>query len=111
MVDGGNGNRYSQILYRDVWWISRDKRFGLAASLCFGIIKNHPFCDGNKRTGLLASRSFLFRNGYIFEPLEIDEIRIIRGVADGKIDELELEEWFEQYSVKRDNLFTQLRVF
>jgi death-on-curing protein len=37
--------------------------FRLAATLCVGIAKNHPFNDGNKRTALLATRAFLYLNG------------------------------------------------
>ena len=39
----------------------------LAATYCFHIIKNHPFVDGNKRTGLLAAATFLRRNGFDLE--------------------------------------------
>lgn len=74
--------------------------FDLATSLCVAIIRNHPFLDGNKRAGLLSARAFLFLNDYIFEPLEVDEVEIILGVADGKVDEVELSKWFESYSTK-----------
>src|SRR5207245_846817 len=48
--------------------------FDIAAALCFGIVKHHPFLDGNKRSGLLSARGFLFLNSQVFEPMEIDEV-------------------------------------
>lgn len=74
--------------------------FDLATSLCVAIIRNHPFLDGNKRAGLLSARAFLFLNDYVFEPLEVDEVEIILGVADGRVDEGELCKWFGSYSNK-----------
>lgn len=46
--------------------------FDLAAAYAFGIIKNHPFVDGNKRTGFLASYIFLVLNGWELMASEID---------------------------------------
>ena len=42
----------------------------LAAAYCFGIIRNHPFIDGNKRAGILSSAVFLDLNGYALRPDE-----------------------------------------
>ena len=75
--------------------------FDLAAVLCHGLAKNHPFLDGNKRTALLAARAFLFLNGYAFEPHEVDEVEMIVGVADGSIDQEVLTQWFKRFSRKR----------
>jgi death-on-curing protein len=61
--------------------------FDLAAALCFGIVKNPPFLDGNKRTGLLSVRTFLFLNSQVFEPTEVDEVTMMVGVANGIVDE------------------------
>ena len=69
--------------------------FELAASLGFGLIKNHPFNDGNKRTGLLAMRAFLFLNRYQLEPTEADEVETMVGVAEGAVNETMLAEWLE----------------
>ncbi|MDZ7736337.1 MAG: type II toxin-antitoxin system death-on-curing family toxin [Gammaproteobacteria bacterium] len=69
--------------------------FKLAASLCTGLIKNHPFNDGNKRTGLLAVRAFLFLNGQALEPDEADEVETMVAVADGRLDETDLAEWLK----------------
>ncbi len=75
--------------------------FDLAAAYCAGIVKNHPFIDGNKRTGLLSARAFLFRNGHVLEPEERDEVTIMVALAAGEIDEAALAAWFAEYSEPR----------
>jgi death-on-curing protein len=75
--------------------------FDLAASYCFGIIQNHPFVDGNKRTGLLAANAFLHMNGYDFRPDEGETVNIIMAVADGRADEVLLSQWFADFSTPR----------
>ncbi|MCH8002296.1 MAG: type II toxin-antitoxin system death-on-curing family toxin [Proteobacteria bacterium] len=72
--------------------------FDLAAAYCTGIVKNHPFIDGNKRTGDLTARAFLFRNGYLFEPDEIDEVNMIVALAAGEIEENVLARWISDNS-------------
>jgi len=75
--------------------------YDLAASYCMGIVKNHPFVDGNKRTGDLAARAFLFRNGYSFEPSEADEVILIIGLAAGEVDESTLAQWISENSTAK----------
>ena len=72
--------------------------FELAATLCVGLAKNHPFLDGNKRTALLAARAFLFLNGYAFEPDEADEVATMVAIADSSIDEPVVAAWFKRHS-------------
>ncbi len=55
--------------------------FELAATLCVALTKNRPFIDGNKRTGLLATRAFLLLNGYALEPPEEDAVLTMVAVA------------------------------
>lgn len=69
--------------------------------LCFGIVKNHPFLDGNKRTGLLSAHALLFLNGQVFEPAEVDEVTMMVGVADGTVDEALLASWLARFSTRR----------
>ncbi len=76
--------------------------FEFAAAYCAGIVKNHPFIDGNKRTGLLAARAFLFRNGHLFEPDERDEVIMIVALAAGEIDEVALAAWFAEFAAPKD---------
>jgi death-on-curing protein len=75
--------------------------FELAAAYCHGIVRNHPFVDGNKRTGLLAARAFLFRNGHRLDPDEADMVRIVERVAAGEVSEEELAQWIEQNTIPR----------
>lgn len=74
--------------------------FDLAAALCHGVVKNHPFLDGNKRTGLLCARAFLFLNGWDFEPQEADEVETIVALAAGRLDQATLAAWFKRNSVR-----------
>lgn len=73
----------------------------LAAAYCEGLLQNHPFADGNKRAGLLAARTFLFKNGYRLEPEETETVAVIRRVAAGELDREELAEWLEANSETR----------
>jgi death on curing protein len=66
----------------------------LAAAYAYGIAKNHPFIDGNKRTALVASRAFLFRNGYQVVATDEDKLRTFLALASGEITEDALAAWF-----------------
>jgi len=59
----------------------------LAAAYLFGIVKNHPFVDGNKRTGFASADLFLFFNGLSVEAKQEDVIQFVLMVAAGEIDE------------------------
>ena len=72
--------------------------FQLAASYCYGIVRNHPFIDGNKRTGFVIARVFLQLNGIAFSPAQGEPTRMIRALAAGEIGETELTRWFEHNS-------------
>jgi death on curing protein len=65
----------------------------LAASYAFGIAKNHPFIDGNKRAALLALVTFLGINDIDFVADEAEAVLMIRGLAAGEIDESGLTRW------------------
>lgn len=66
---------------------------GLAASLAFGIVRNHPFVDGNKRTALVAARTFIIMNGYDLKASQEEKYVTFMKMADGSLDEAELAEW------------------
>jgi death on curing protein len=72
--------------------------FRLAAALCVGIAKNHPFNDGNKRTALLVTRAFLYLNAQELEPSQADEVTTLVAVADGSLTEEDLAAWLERNS-------------
>ena len=61
--------------------------FALAAAYLYGIVRNHPYSDGNKRTGFLAAFTFLMINGYIIETGQADIVEFVLAVAAGEIDE------------------------
>lgn len=65
----------------------------LAAAYAFGIAKNHPFIDGNKRAALLALVTFLGLNEIDFLVDEAEAVVMIRGLAAGEIDESGLTRW------------------
>jgi death-on-curing protein len=67
-----------------------------AAALGFALIRNHPFIDGNKRTGHAAIEVFLILNGReLVAPVDEAE-RMILGVAAGERDRAELLEWIRR---------------
>ncbi|WP_027172934.1 type II toxin-antitoxin system death-on-curing family toxin [Methylobacterium sp. 10] len=65
----------------------------LAAACAFGIAKNHPFIDGNKRAALLALVTFLGLNGIDFLADEAEAVVMIRNLAASEIDEDGLTRW------------------
>lgn len=65
----------------------------LAAAYAFGIARNHPFVDGNKRVSLLTLIIFLRLNGIEFAPSEADAAAIILALAAGEVDEDGLMRW------------------
>lgn len=74
--------------------------FEMAAALCHGIVKNRPLLDGNKRSGVLCTRAFLFLNGWDFEPEEPDEVETIVALAAGRLDQPTLAAWLEANSTR-----------
>lgn len=71
--------------------------FELAAAYLFGIVKNHPFIDGNKRTAYLAADVFLALNGWSVEAGQEDIITFVLSVASGEIDEIGAAMFFRDY--------------
>lgn len=65
----------------------------LAASYCAGIMKNHPFVDGNKRAAFLALGLFLELNGYRLTANQPEAFQNILALAAGKLEEAELSIW------------------
>ena len=72
-----------------------------AAALAFSLVKNHPFFDGNKRTGYGAMLMFLSRNGHAIQaPLEQHEATFI-SLAAGTMSREELRAWLEGVIVRK----------
>jgi|SRR5690606_27903855 len=70
--------------------------FDYAASYAYGIAKNHPFMDGNKRTALLAAYTFLQINGMELAASEIDAADATQALASGELDEAGYAAWLRE---------------
>jgi death-on-curing protein len=81
---------------QQIYCYSEDVRLTeLAAAYAFGIIKNHAFIDGNKRTGFLAAYTFLGLNGWTIKAEQADVIAWGLGVASGGKTEREFAAWLD----------------
>ena len=69
-----------------------------AAAYAYGLAKNHAFVDGNKRTSLVVSETFLNLNGYELRATDEDVLMAWLALADGTMSEAELIEWFRKYA-------------
>jgi death-on-curing protein len=72
----------------------------LAASYAYGLARNHPFVDGNKRIAFLSIGVFLAINRYKLAADQLDAIRTMFAVAAGDLDEHGLAVWIAKNSVK-----------
>ena len=68
----------------------------LAAAYAYGIARNHPFVDGNKRTALVAARTFLILNAVDLEATQDDKFLTFLNLAQGAISEQELADWIRK---------------
>jgi len=69
-----------------------------AAAYAFGISKNHPFMDGNKRTSLVAMETFLRINGFELKTTPEEKYLIFIQLAEGSLSEDELGDWIRSHS-------------
>jgi death-on-curing protein len=74
----------------------------LAAAYAFGLARNHPFVDGNKRTALVAAEAFLGLNGFDLTADDVNAVKTFFALAAGEISEEELAAWIDRNSRKRD---------
>jgi death on curing protein len=79
------------------WGYGEDDRAVLAAAYAYGLARNHPFVDGNKRTAWVLARTFLLLDGcrLVFEP--DDAIRTVLALAAGELSEDGLADWFRTH--------------
>ena len=70
----------------------------LAAAYAAEIVKNHPFLDGNKRTGFMLGAGFLERNGFEFSATQVDAVIRTLALAAGEISEAVYAEWLKANS-------------
>lgn len=69
----------------------------LAAAYAFGIARNHPFVDGNKRTAAVVSELFLVANGYALGASDAELVVAILALAAGELAEEEMADWFRRH--------------
>ena len=69
----------------------------LAAAYAFGLIRNHPFIDGNKRTGYVAAELFLLLNGYLMTASDESAVLTTLALAAGDIDEAAFAAWLRRH--------------
>jgi death-on-curing protein len=75
--------------------------FELAALYTAGVVRNHPFVDGNKRTGFAIGIAFLEINGYLFQATEADAIKTVLALAAGDLDEAAYADWLRSNSKRQ----------
>lgn len=79
------------------WTYGEEDRCQLAAAYAFGVVRNHPFVDGNKRTGWVLARLFLALNGVALSFDASDATRTMLDFAAGELSEADLADWFRQH--------------
>lgn len=107
-LDGGSTGVRSEALLQSA--LARPKQLraygdspdiiDMAASYTVGIVRNHPFVDGNKRTGFVVGVLFLEMNGYRFTATEEDATQVILVLAAGTLDEAVFTEWLRRNAHK-----------
>ena len=73
----------------------------LAAAYAYGLVRDHPYRDGNKRIGFLAMVTFLGVNGYAFSATDAEVIGEFLALADGTVSEEALGTWIRQHSSRQ----------
>ena len=68
-----------------------------AATLLYGLVRNHPFLDGNKRTAYVLTKAFLAINGRRLPPVPDDAFEMLIGVAEGGLDQSAIESWLREH--------------
>ena len=82
------------------WQYENSDTFGCAAAYAFGIAKAHAFVDGNKRTALVTSVTFLRLNGWHFVTDPAEGVTFMEELASGAVSEESFRNWLEQSSTK-----------
>lgn len=76
--------------------------FSMAAAYLFHITNNHPFIDGNKRTGTATALVFLYLNGYELGATEDDLFEMVMGVATGQLDKDEITRFISKWAKRME---------
>lgn len=75
--------------------------FEVAAGYAYGIVRNHPFLDGNKRVALVCAFVFLDVNGWEVDAPEAEAAVQFYALAEGSLSEAELAAWMKKHASKR----------
>ncbi len=75
-----------------------ETRFEMAAAYLYGICRNHPFVDGNKRTAAAAALTFLDMNAIDIDAAEDDIYELVIGIAEGRVSKAAVAVFFEQHA-------------
>jgi death-on-curing protein len=78
----------------NLWSYGKPDLAALAAGYAFGVARNHPFVDGNKRTAWVLARLFLALNGATLTFAKEDAIRMMISLAAGELSEEAVADWF-----------------
>jgi death-on-curing protein len=103
---GGGGIRDEGLLESalarplNLWGYGKPDCPALAAAYAFGVARNHPFLDGNKRTAWVLARLFLALNGVPLAYTPEDAIQAMLSLAAGELSEDQMAEWFRQRVAK-----------
>lgn len=76
------------------------KLFAKAAVLAHSIIQNHPFIDGNKRTGIAAAALILRKGGFALQVAQEDMVKFVLSIAEGKVSWEEIARWLQENCVE-----------
>jgi death on curing protein len=74
----------------------------LAATLAFGLAKNHGFVDGNKRTSVVATETFLALNGRKITASDEQIVQVWTDLAAGRLSQAKLAEWLRAHTTQMD---------
>lgn len=85
---------------RQLFHYARPTMAALAAAYSAGIVKDHPFLDGNKRTGFLMGAGFLERNGFAFHATEAEAVTRTLALAAGEMSEAAYAAWLGTNSTR-----------
>lgn len=83
---------------RNRWVYGDSSVCALAAAYAFGVVRNHPFVDGNKRTAWVLARLFLALNGVTIRYAPEDAVSVVLKLAAGELSEQALADWFSKQS-------------
>ncbi len=79
---------------RNQWAYGTTDMCALAAAYAYGVARNHPFADGNKRTAWVLARLFLALNNIPISFAPEEAVRMVLALASGSLSESEVADWF-----------------